>query len=108
MLNMKKNKNTLERKIPVNGILLIEDPSCSVCKQSKELLKTKDVPFKKVQTNKDIEEYFLKKYKKKYPYVPKVIVDNKFIGGHEDLVRFLKNEYKEKIPKQKREKKKNG
>ncbi len=105
MPNRKISKNTLEKILPVKGIFVIEDRTCSVCKKSKELLTSKNISFKKVQTNNDIEDYFQKKYKKKYPYVPKIIVDNKFIGGYEDLVRFLKNEYKEKTPKHKREKK---
>lgn len=97
-----KEKKSFEKITNDNFIVLISIPNCSYCVKAKEFLKKNKQKFKEVLYDTNLEEDFWKQYKKKYPYVPRVIIDKKFIGGFTELKEFdFKNiKTKEKIKKE--------
>lgn len=110
-------KKSFEKITNDNSIVLISIPNCSYCVKAKEFLKKNKQKFKEVLYDTNLEEEFWKQYKKKYPYVPRVIIDKKFIGGFTELKEFdfknvktkekIKKETKKPDLKKKTEKKKN-
>jgi len=97
-------KKSFEKITNDNSIVLISIPNCSYCVKAKEFLKKNKQKFKEVLYDKNLEEEFWKQYKKKYPYVPRVIIDKKFIGGFMELKEFdfknVKTKEKVKINKE--------
>ena len=61
---------------------------CLYCDKAENLLKTKDLPFEKIYIDEDddAKDYILKQG---FKTVPQIWLDDKWIGGYDDLVRFL-------------------
>ena len=61
---------------------------CLYCDKAENLLKTKDLPFKKIYIDEDddAKDYIVKQG---FKTVPQIWLDDKWIGGYDDLVRFL-------------------
>ena len=61
---------------------------CLYCDKAENLLKTKDLPFEKiyVDQDEDAKDYIVKQG---FRTVPQIWLDDKWIGGYDDLVRFL-------------------
>lgn len=78
---------------PRKGILLVTKPGCTFCDECVRFLKQKKKTFKKITTNDAIENCFTKKFHA-YPYVPKIIVDDSFIGGHDELQKYFEKKKK--------------
>jgi len=61
---------------------------CLYCDKAENLLKTKDLPFEKIYIDEDddAKNYIVKQG---FKTVPQIWLDDKWIGGYDDLVRFL-------------------
>ena len=61
---------------------------CLYCDKAENLLKTKDLPFEKIYIDEDddAKDYIVKQG---FKTVPQIWLDDKWIGGYDDLVRFL-------------------
>ena len=61
---------------------------CLYCDKAENLLKTKDLPFEKIHIDQDedAEDYIVKQG---FRTVPQIWLDDKWIGGYDDLVKFL-------------------
>jgi glutaredoxin len=85
-----KNKSKKSKSKPKYIIYSIE--GCSYCKEAKELLKSKKIPFKEIKvTDSNIEKIYknIDKKTKKYRYFPIIFKNNIFIGGFSDLDKNL-------------------
>ena len=60
------------------------------CDKAENLLKTKDLPFEKIYIDEDddAKDYIVKQG---FKTVPQIWLDDNWIGGYDDLVRFLNN-----------------
>ena len=58
------------------------------CDKAENLLKTKDLPFEKIYIDEDddAKSYIVEQG---FKTVPQIWLDDKWIGGYDDLVRFL-------------------
>ena len=78
--------------------------------KGKRFFKKKKKVFKELLYTSELDEEFWKKYKKKYPFVPRIIIDQEFIGGFLELKDYKKEKPekedkakgKEKPPKKKK------
>ena len=61
---------------------------CLYCDKAENLLKTKDLPFEKIYNDEDddAKSYIVEQG---FKTVPQIWLDDKWIGGYDDLVRFL-------------------
>jgi len=61
---------------------------CLYCDKAENLLKTKDLPFEKIyiDQDEDAKDYIVKQG---FRTVPQIWLDDKWIGGYDDLVKFL-------------------
>ena len=61
---------------------------CLYCDNAENLLKTKDLPFEKIYIDEDddAKDYIVKQG---FKTVPQIWLDDNWIGGYDDLVRFL-------------------
>ncbi len=61
---------------------------CLYCDKAENLLKTKDLPFEKiyVDQDEDAKDYIVEQG---FKTVPQIWLDDKWIGGYDDLVKFL-------------------
>ncbi len=61
---------------------------CLYCDKAENLLKTKDLPFEKIYIDEDdnAKDYIVEQG---FKTVPQIWLDDKWIGGYDDLVRFL-------------------
>ena len=61
---------------------------CLYCDKAENLLKTKDLPFEKIYIDEDdnAKDYIVKQG---FKTVPQIWLDDNWIGGYDDLVRFL-------------------
>ncbi|MAS02912.1 MAG: glutaredoxin [Gammaproteobacteria bacterium] len=61
---------------------------CLYCDKAENLLKTKDLPFEKIYIDEDddAKSYIVEQG---FKTVPQIWLDDKWIGGYDDLVRFL-------------------
>jgi len=61
---------------------------CLYCDKAENLLKTKDLPFEKIYIDEDddAKDYIVKQG---FKTVPQIWLDDKWIGGYDDLVKFL-------------------
>ena len=61
---------------------------CLYCDKAENLLKTKDLPFEKIYINEDddAKDYIVKQG---FKTVPQIWLDDNWIGGYDDLVKFL-------------------
>ena len=61
---------------------------CLYCDKAEHLLKTKDLPFEKIYIDEDddAKSYIVEQG---FKTVPQIWLDDKWIGGYDDLVRFL-------------------
>ena len=61
---------------------------CLYCDKGENLLKTKDLPFEKIYIDEDddAKDYIVKQG---FKTVPQIWLDDNWIGGYDDLVRFL-------------------
>ena len=61
---------------------------CLYCDKAENLLKTKDLPFEKIYINEDddAKSYIVEQG---FKTVPQIWLDDKWIGGYDDLARFL-------------------
>lgn len=70
-------------------IKLITREECSYCDQAKTLLKQHNLEYSELQIGKDIErEMVLERYPG-YKVLPIVVVDNKPIGGYNELLDHI-------------------
>lgn len=97
--------DSLHEAIQDNKIVIMTIPNCSYCIKAKDFLKKKKKVFKELLYTSELDEQFWKKYKKKYPFVPRIIIDQEFIGGFLELKDY-KKEKPEKEDKAKPKKKK--
>ena len=101
---------SLHQAIQDNKIVIMTIPNCSYCIKAKDFLKKKKKVFKELLYTSELDEEFWKKYKKKYPFVPRIIIDQEFIGGFLELKDYKKEKpekedkakAKEKPPKKKK------
>ena len=101
---------SLHQAIQDNKIVIMTIPNCSYCIKAKDFLKKKKKVFKELLYTSELDEEFWKKYKKKYPFVPRIIIDQQFIGGFLELKDYKKEKPdkedkakgKEKPPKKKK------
>lgn len=101
---------SLHQAIQDNKIVIMTIPNCSYCIKAKDFLKKKKKVFKELLYTSELDEEFWKKYKKKYPFVPRIIIDQEFIGGFLELKDYKKEKPdkedkakgKEKPPKKKK------
>lgn len=94
-------KNILEKTIEENKIVIITIPNCSYCVKAKKYLESKKKKYKEILYNSELDEEFWKRYKKKYPFVPRIIIDKEFIGGFTELKEYKKDTPKKEEPKKK-------
>ena len=73
---------------PKKGIVLVTKPGCTFCDDCIKFLKQKKRAFKKITTNDAIEACFTKSFHA-YPYVPKVVINDSFIGGYDELQKYF-------------------
>ena len=61
---------------------------CLYCDKAENLLKTKDLPFEKIYIDEDddAKDYIVKQG---FKTVPQIWLDDDWIGGYDDLVKFL-------------------
>tara|TARA_X000000950_G_scaffold65949_1_gene81187 strand:- start:247 stop:465 length:219 start_codon:yes stop_codon:yes gene_type:complete len=61
---------------------------CLYCDKAENLLKTKDLPFEKIYIDEDddAKSYIVEQG---FKTVPQIWLDDKWIGGYDDLARFL-------------------
>jgi glutaredoxin 3 len=61
---------------------------CLYCDKAENLLRTKDLPFEKIYIDEDddAKDYIVKQG---FKTVPQIWLDDNWIGGYDDLVRFL-------------------
>jgi len=61
---------------------------CLYCDKAENLLKTKDLPFEKIYIDEDdnAKDYIVKQG---FKTVPQIWLDDNWIGGYDDLVKFL-------------------
>ena len=61
---------------------------CLYCDKAENLLKTKDLPFEKIYIDEDddAKNYIVEQG---FKTVPQIWLDDNWIGGYDDLVRFL-------------------
>ena len=61
---------------------------CLYCDKAENLLKTKELPFEKIYIDEDddAKDYIVKQG---FKTVPQIWLDDNWIGGYDDLVRFL-------------------
>jgi len=66
-------------------------PICNFCKLAKNLLESKGINFTEYQVGKDIDKDKLEeKVGNTVRTVPQIFVDDKYIGGYQELVAYLK------------------
>lgn len=88
-------KNSFEKSIESYPLVLMTNSSCPYCSDAKTLLETKKIDYKEINYSPLMEKYFEKKFKK-YPYVPRVFLNGKFIGGFHELEAKVKKQRKMK------------
>lgn len=71
------------------SIVILGKSTCTHCTEAKKLLRKKGVPYHFLESTVSSEKFFQLLFKR-YPYSPKVIVNGKFIGGYDELVKYLK------------------
>ena len=61
---------------------------CLYCDKAENLLKTKDLPFEKIYIDEDddAKSYIVEQG---FKTVPQIWLDDKWIGGYDDLVRYF-------------------
>ena len=61
---------------------------CLYCDKAENLLKTKELPFEKIYIDEDdnAKDYIVEQG---FKTVPQIWLDDKWIGGYDDLVKFL-------------------
>jgi glutaredoxin 3 len=61
---------------------------CLYCDKAENLLRTKDLPFEKIYIDEDddAKDYIVKQG---FKTVPQIWLDDNWIGGYDDLVKFL-------------------
>lgn len=99
-------KNSFEKCIETYPLILMTTSSCPYCIKAKDLLKEKKIDYKEITFSPLMDKYFKKTFKE-YPYVPRIILNGKFIGGYNELeVKIKKGIEKKKVEKKKVEKNK--
>ena len=71
------------------SIIILGNSTCPHCIQAKKLLRKKSLPFHFLESIASTEKFFQLLFKR-YPYSPKIIINGKFIGGYDELVKYLK------------------
>ena len=94
----KENDNLLQQTLDENSIVLMTTKDCVYCKDAKKFLKQKKQEYKEIVYTPLMNDMFFKKYKKKYPYVPRVMIDQKFIGGFKELKEYFTTTKSKKDP----------
>ena len=65
-------------------------PICNFCKLAKNLLESKGIEFTEYQVGKDIDKDKLEeKVGNTVRTVPQIFVDDKYIGGYQELERWM-------------------
>ncbi len=84
---------TIEQLSGFNN-LVITQPRCPFCVKAKDLLDDRGTEYKTLVLGTDLEkpemiEFIEKAANTTVRTVPQIILDGKYIGGHDDLVAFL-------------------
>ena len=82
-------KNSFEKSIETYPLLIMTTSTCPYCIKAKELLESKKIDYKEIKSSPLMDKYFSEKFKD-YPYVPRIILNGKFIGGYNELEIKLK------------------
>ena len=90
-------KNSFEKSIETYPLVMMTTSSCPYCIKAKDLLNEKKIDFKEINSSPLMDKYFNEKFKD-YPYVPRIILNGKFIGGYNELEIKLKKDEKKKKP----------
>ena len=70
-------------------IKLITREECSYCDQAKTLLKQHNLEYSELQIGKDIEREMVLEQYPGYKVLQIVVVDNKPIGGYNELLDYI-------------------
>ena len=97
-------ENIFDKTIRMNSIIIMTSDGCGFCDKIKDILHIHKIPFKEIPYSTLMDKYFIKKYGK-YNYVPRVILNQEFIGGYNELEDKINNK-ELKVEKKKPEKKK--
>ena len=93
-------KNSFEKSIETYPLVMMTTSSCPYCIKAKDLLNEKKIDFKEINSSPLMDKYFNEKFKD-YPYVPRIILNGKFIGGYNELEIKLKKDEKKSVEKKK-------
>ena len=77
----------------MNNIIIYSTPSCPYCNMAKQLLSSLGLKYKEIDVSADPEELEQLIEKTKMQTVPQIFINEKFIGGFDDLNK-LKQEDK--------------
>lgn len=70
-------------------ITIYSKPDCSYCDKTKALLKIHNLPYNELSVGADITVDQLKKLIPGAKSVPQIEIDGVYIGGYQQLVRYL-------------------
>lgn len=96
-------ENIFEKTIKLHPIIIMTSDGCGFCDKIKDILNENKIKFKEIPYSTLMDKYFIKKFKE-YNYVPRVIINQKFIGGYNELEDKINNK-EFKVEKKKPEKK---
>ena len=68
--------------------------NCGYCIKAKQLLNSKNIPFTEIslETNTaNVKAEIEKRSGTPVRTVPQVFIDDQYVGGHDDLVKFINN-----------------
>jgi glutaredoxin len=69
-----------------------KSPPCAFCQNAKVLLKSKDIEYSEYVVGEDLDVDRLKEAFPDQKTLPVVVIDNKLIGGFQELRQFLDNQ----------------
>ncbi len=75
----------------INNNIIYSTMSCPYCVKAKQLLTSLDLPYQEIDigVNPDVLEELIKKTG--WQTVPQIFINNKFIGGFDDLNKITQN-----------------
>ena len=97
-------ENIFEKTVRLYPIIIMTNDGCGFCDKIKDILNENKINFKEIPYSTLMDKYFIKKFGE-YNYVPRVIINEEFIGGFNELEDKINNKEK-KEGKKKNEKKK--
>jgi glutaredoxin 3 len=73
-------------------IIIYTTQTCMYCNLAKKLLKEKELSFKEINIETDINIFKNLIIKTKQKTVPQIFINENFIGGYTELCKYLKTE----------------